>query len=61
MEIEEFNSPIWTGGMKAKVLNNIAFKGIYDVVSVDFEEKSVTIEREIGEYKINYRDIEIVK
>ncbi len=60
MTIEQFNSPIWTGGMKARVLNNEIFTNEYDVVSVDFEDK--TIKLEIGDICLDfsYSEIEVI-
>ncbi len=58
MTLEEFNSPIWTGGMKARFRDSI-----FDVTSVDFEEKKVWLD--IGDdsmgFPISYKEGEIVK
>jgi len=60
MTLEEFNSPIWTGGMKVKWENNI-----YYVISVDFEFKTVLLDLENGihdggNFPISYEEIEII-
>ena len=63
MTLEEFNSPIWTGGIKAKYENRT-----YDVISVDFEFKTVVLDLEngncdngSGNYSISYEEIEILQ
>ena len=60
MKIEEFNSQGWTGGMKARVLNSILMIDEYDVVSVDFELKTIEIEVDKVCLDFSYTEIEIV-
>ncbi len=55
MTLEIFNSPIWTGGIELRYCSKN-----YKVISVDFEEKSVCLERENNEaFTVNYRYVEL--
>lgn len=56
MTLEQFNSPIWTGGMKVRYQNLI-----WDVSGVDFEYKHVDIELNDNFRTVSYLEIEIVK
>ncbi len=61
MTKEEFDIQRWTGGMKAKILGNLKFKEEYDVISVDFEYKTIELEIDKQCLDFPYGEIEITK
>ncbi len=61
MSKDEFDSQGWTGGMKARLNNSILFIDEYDVVSVDFEFKTVELEIDKQCLDFSYTEVEIIR
>ena len=56
MTLEEFNGPMWTGGLKLNYYGREL-----DVISVDFETKEVLLEENNTQIIADYTEVELTK